>query len=143
MIDNKTYANSYSEVLTILNNIEGGYGKIPLSVINNLKRNCNPDYTYELDKNLPIAEQKMLDTTKAILSILFRNYWATNEQREIILQHEKNERILAENEKIRRYGKTVFDAKPENNAKPSTEMIVYKENIISRIINRIKGFFKM
>lgn len=143
MIDNKTYANSYSEVLTILNNIEGGYEKIPLSVINNFKKNCNPDYIYQLDKNLPISEQKMLDTTKAILSVLFRNYWATNEQRKIILQHEKNERILIENEKIRRYGKTVFDAKPENNTKQSAEMIVYKENIISKIVNRIKRFFKM
>ncbi len=142
MIDDKTYANSYSEVLTILDNIEDGYEKMPLSVINNFKKNCNPNYIYQLNRNLPIAEQKMLDTTKAILSVLFRNYWATNEQREVILQHEKNARISIENEKIRKYGKTVFSTKTENKLKPRDEMIVYKENIISRIMNRINRLFK-
>ena len=143
MIDSKTYANSYSEVLTILNNIEGGYGEIPSSVINNFKKNCNPNYVYEFNSNLPIVEQKMLDTTKAILSILFRDYWATDEQRKIILEYEKNERIRIENEKIKKYGNTtIFGPKNENETDSSVEMIVYKENIINKVINKIKSILK-
>lgn len=138
MINSKTYANSYSEVLTILNSIEGGYEEIPSSVINNFKRNCNPNYVYELNSDLPISEQKMLDTTKAILSVLFREYWATDEQRNIILQHEKNERIQIESEKTNKYKNTIFSV--ENKEKPRVEIISYKESIIDKIKKFLKKF---
>lgn len=138
MINSKTYANSYSEVLTILNSIEGGYEEIPSSVINNFKRNCNPNYVYELNSDLPISEQKMLDTTKAILSVLFREYWATDEQRNIILQHEKNERIQIESEKTNKYKNTIFSV--ENKEKRRVEIISYKESIIDKIKKFLKKF---
>ena len=136
MINGETYANSYSEVLAILNSIDGGYEEIPSSVINNFRINCNPNYVCELNGDLPISEQKMLDTTKAILSVLFRDYWATEEQRNIILQHEKNERILIESEKTNKYKNTIFSV--ENKEKPRVEIISYKESII----DKIKNFFK-
>ena len=82
-IDN--YPKAYKEVLTILENIpEEDFKKIPENMIEVFKLNQDKNYDYEIDINKPFEEQEMLDETKAIFANIFRDYWATPEQREKI-----------------------------------------------------------
>ena len=78
--------NAYTEVYTILQELnEEEYEKIPSEVIDAIRLNRNEEYFYELDEDLELKEQPMLPETKAILFNLFRDYLATQEQKEKII----------------------------------------------------------
>ena len=80
------YANAYSEVLEILKYIPvEDYNKIPKNKIELFETNANNDYssTYNPDKTL--EEQEVSKITKCIIAILFRDYWASEIQREKII----------------------------------------------------------
>ena len=48
----------------------------------------NDSYNFEIDINKSFEEQVLLEKTKIVLAILFRDYWATEIQREKIKQKE-------------------------------------------------------
>lgn len=81
MVDIK-YANAYSEVLEILKYIPvEDYNKIPKNKIELFKTNANNDYSFKYNPNKTLDEQNVSKTAKAIIAILFRDYWATEIQR--------------------------------------------------------------
>lgn len=143
------YANAYSEVLEILKFIsKEDYEKIPANKIELFNLNSNKEYefTYNLEKTLD--EQNVSKRAKAIIGILFRDYWATEEQREKIIRKQKNDRLILEEQK-----KSLYDIEnifkklnicSEIEAKEEvTEMVVYKANFITRVFNKIKKFLKI
>lgn len=102
----------------------------------------NPDYEYILEQDVPIKEQKMMEETKAILSIIFRDYWATPQQRNIIIEKEKYDMQEAEKKKIEKYGTEINfrnDNKEHFSQQNRNELVVYKENIFRKIINFLKN----
>ena len=69
------YYNALSEVSTILQHLElKELKKIPTEIIKDIEENKNLEYTYEIDNEKKLSEQKMLPETQAILSILYRDY---------------------------------------------------------------------
>ena len=76
-------SNAYTEVLVILRNLKDGYHSVPMNIIEKMKKECNLNHKFKLQPNLPLKEQELLDETKAILSVLYCNYWASIEQKEI------------------------------------------------------------
>lgn len=143
------YANAYSEVLGILKFIsQEEYEKIPESKIELFKVNSNKEYNFVYNPEKTLDEQNVSKRAKAIIGILFRDYWATEVQREKILRKQKNDRQILEEEKKSLYDvENIFKKRNMNNEEIEvkeeiTEMIVYKENFIVKIFNKIKNLFK-
>ena len=91
------YANACAEVVRILDYIPyRDYKKIPKDVILHYERNASKSYIFEYDINRSLDEQNVSKTAKIIIAILFRDYWATLEQKNKILSYEKFEAIKEE-----------------------------------------------
>ena len=136
--------NTYTEVYTILQELnEEEYNKIPLEIIETLKANMNKEYDYELDEEKELKEQPMLPQTKAILLNIFRDYLSTSEQKEKIIKMQNEERQKNELKKKKKYDVNVFENKTKEKLKQTNnqenELIKYKKNIFTKIINKIKS----
>lgn len=142
------YANAYSEVLEILKFIsQEEYEKIPESKIDLFKVNSNKEYNFVYNPQKTLDEQNVSKRAKAIIGILFRDYWATEAQRDKILRKQENDRLILEEQKKSLYDvENIFKKRTISNEtkvkEEVTEMAVYKENVIVRILNRIKKLFK-
>ncbi len=98
------YSNAYSEVLEILKYISiEDYNKIPKSKIKLFETNSNKNYKFEYNPEKTLDEQNVSPIGKTIIAILFRDYWATDKQREKILLKEQNDRLKIEEEKRNLY----------------------------------------
>ena len=150
------YANAYTEVLDILKYIsKEDYEKIPKSKIKVFEENCNKNYNFTYDENKTLDEQNLSEITKVIIAILFRDYWATKEQRYIIIKKQqeikdqKQKELMAKFEQNKNISEK--DLKKVNVASDldididyarGTNLETYKEeNIFKRIISKIRGIF--
>ena len=98
------YANAYSEVLEILKYIsKEDYEKIPNSKIELFETNHNKEYIFKYNPNKTLDEQNVSKTAKAIIAILFRDYWATELQKEKIIAKQNYDRMQLEEKKKERY----------------------------------------
>jgi len=98
------YANSCAEVVRILDYIPyKDYKKIPKDVILHYEKNANKSCDFEYDIKRSLGEQDVSKTAKTIIAILFRDYWATLEQKNKILNYEKYETIKEETLKKEKY----------------------------------------
>ena len=137
--------NTYKEVYTILQDLnEEEYNKIPSEVVSAIKENMNEEYEYELDEELELKNQPMLPETKAIWFNLFRDYLSTQEQKEKIIKMQNKERCKIELKKQRNYNADVFTNKTKENTKQieKQELIEYKERLLSKLFNQIRGWFR-
>ena len=83
---NIEYANAYSEVLEILKYVsEEEYNKIPKELIEVYEKNANKQHKFKYDSSQTLDEQEVSIITKGIIAILFRDYWATEMQKENIM----------------------------------------------------------
>lgn len=150
------YANAYTEVLDILKYIsKEDYEKIPKSKIKVFEENCNKNYNFTYDENKTLDEQNVSEITKVIIAILFRDYWATKEQRYIIIKKQQEIRDQKQKELMAKFeqNKNISekDLKKVNVASDldididyarGTNIETYKEeNIFKRIISKIRGIF--
>lgn len=150
------YANAYTEVLDILKYIsKEDYEKIPKSKIKVFEENCNKNYNFTYDENKTLDEQNVSEITKVIIAILFRDYWATKEQRYIIIKKQqeikdqKQKELMAKFEQNKNISEK--DLKKVNVASDldididyarGTNLETYKEeNIFKRIIIKIREIF--
>lgn len=122
------YANAYSEVLEILKFIsKEDYEKIPNSRIELFKTHQNKEYTFEYNPNKTLQEQNVSQKAKAIIGLLFRDYWATDEQKDKIIRKQNYDRQLLEEQKKSMYGvDNIFKKKSYENEEVK-EMVPYKE----------------
>lgn len=139
MLKTNNLPNAYSEVLEILKYIPSkDYKKIPEYIVDGFFNNRNKNYNYSIqDYNQNIVMYE----TNVILAVLYRDYWATEKQREKIKLKEKYDLQQLENEKIQKYNPdNLFknNTNIEKNIKAeSTNLIEYKESVIKKIINKI------
>ena len=140
---NIEYANAYSEVLEIIKYIpKEDYDKIPESKIKLFQTKSNPNHQLEYNPELTLEEQQVSKRAKAIIAILFRDYWATDEQREKIIRKQRNDLYKLEQEKYEKYSTdNIF-----NNQKNENKSIVVDKNNLpiknESLFNKIIGFLK-
>lgn len=139
------YANAYTEVLEILKNIsQEDYNKVPKEKINLFEHNANKEYIFDYDSTKTLEEQNVSKTARAIIAILFRDYWATDEQRNKIKAFQNNKRHQIDEENRQKYNTDIFKNRNNITTESITEksenmqLVEYKENIFKRIL----GFFK-
>ena len=150
MVNQTKYVNAYTEVyeiLSCLNNEE--YLKIPEELIEVFEENRNLEYEYEINDEQDLSKQPMLKESKAILLNLFRDYLATPEQNQKIKQWLQAVRVDLENQKQKQYNNNVFENNKKyekiNNEESKTilPVVIKKQSIFYRIINKLKSFFKI
>lgn len=153
MIENTCY-NAYTEVYEILSYMPISYvQKIPNELLNLFEKKRNKEYKYNVDTKKKINEQDMLVKTKAILSTLYKEYWADSSTKEKILQKEEKERIEYQNALREKYNpENIFQT--NNYSKETTQnkfnktlnrndtIEIYKDNFWKKIINKLKNIFK-
>lgn len=146
-MSNIEYANAYSEVLEILRYVSiNDYNKISKEQIKFFENNCNKDYNFFYNPYKTLDEQNVSKRAKAIIAIIFKDYWATDIQKEKIIAKQNYDRMQLEKEKQARYSvNDIFKNKRIENIENSTEtfaMIEYKETFLVKIINIIKKVLK-
>lgn len=67
--------------------------KIPIAFRKFIEKNKNKDYKPNITSGIPISEQVIKKETEAILSLIFRCYWATEEEKKEL---EKTDQITME-----------------------------------------------
>jgi len=120
--------------------------KIPKDKIEFFYNNMDKSYEYNITKET-FDGQTMLEETAAILTILFRDYWASPEQREKLDNFKSQaENALEDEARIKYNPDNLFKNRNKNNAEDivSEQAIVeYKESIFKRIINMIKNLLNL
>lgn len=145
------YSNVFTEVYVILSHLEtSDYEKIPADVIKTIENNRNQNYNYVMNENMDLDNQIMLPHTKAMLFNIFRDYLATEEQREKIKRMQKEDVVRLM--KARKTSGTSFtrnslnvnnasilhDAKAQDLSLTETT----KENIWIRILRKVRAIFR-
>lgn len=146
------YANAYTEVLEILSKMsKNDYNKIPRDMIQVFEIYSNKEYDFEYDFKKDFDQQGISKRAKLILAILFRDYWANDNQREKIIAKQNYDRQKLEEEKRKIYNTDIFKNKENNietdgidNIPEQVNMIQYehKKSIIKKIINKLKSIFR-
>ena len=113
---NSEYANAYKEVLEILKYIsKEDCNKISNDKIKFFKENANNSYKFKYNPLKSLDEQNVSRIGKTIIAILYRDYWATDVQRNRILAKEQNDRKKLEEEKRNIYNpNNIFDSNNKN-----------------------------
>lgn len=145
MIDN--YPKAYKEVIEILKYVpQESVDKIPEKTIDMFKVKMDKNWNFKVDINKPFEEQELLEETKAIFANIFRDYWATPEQKESIETREKYELEKIDEEKREKYNPNdIFKnnkfQKVDENTENNLPIEVKKENFFEKLLNFIKKFF--
>ena len=150
MVDSK-YGIAYSEVLEILKHIPiEDYNKIPRNEIELFETYADKDFIFNYDSSKTLEEQNVSNITKGIIILLFRDYWATEIQRNKIVSKQNYDRVKLEEKKKEKYNpdnifinnhKNSLVDIPENKQEKS---LVKIDDIkwYKKIWNRIKNFLK-
>lgn len=137
------YSIAYSQVLEILKYIPSAdYNKIPKEKIDLFKEFANKDYNFNYNPDKTLDEQNVSKITKRIIAILFRDYWATPEQKEKILKLQNEKREEVEQKKREKYNINIFEKADNELNKPVVAMnVVKKEKWYKRLLKKIKAIF--
>ncbi len=151
-ISKENIPNAYKEVNEILKHIgEEERDLIPENFYSIIKAKMNNDYNYYYDETKEFKDHEMLPETRAILGHIYLKYWADERERSIIERKLKNDIKHIEEEKREKYNpdkifKSIEENKLENKAGELQQevqaLIKVKESFLTRIINKIKKFFR-
>ncbi len=159
-MDKEKYNKAFKEVYMILKSFgKEMQGKIPTSLLDFIEENMDKDYFFILDDNIPLEEQSFMDETLGIISLIYRDYLCTDEEREKIkkedeiyfkeiqTQREKELREKYNPDNIFKKNSPTQDIIQDNISSEvisdNVAMVEYKESVFKKIINNIKSIFHM
>ena len=142
----ENYHKAYKEVIEILKYIpQESVNKIPKTMLETFEKKMDKDYVFNVDINKSFEEQNLLEETKDIFAVIFRDYWATPYQRERIKAKEKYDRQKIEEEKANKYNPDdIFKNKEKDNVGVNNNLPVEikKENFFKKLISFIKKIIR-
>ena len=140
---NVRISKSYKEVLTYLSLLPPTeLKKIPPEKLEIYAKYMDDSYDYKIDSSRPMQSQKMMEETKAILSNIFRDYFANDYQKQRILAKEKSDLQKIEQIKKEKYDPYKILEKRNKNKVEIKELVVYKHSYLKELIKKIKKLFK-
>ncbi len=147
------YRKALTEVEKILENTDKELvDKIPKDFMEFIKANKAVDYNFEVNKEKGLLEQEISDKTKALLSLIYRDYFCDKEEREKLIKKEREEEKIAEEEKRKKYNPDNIFQKEENKIdkqeeikeKQPMELVKYEElKWYQKIYQKILKIFKI
>lgn len=144
------FKEAAKEVLDILNHMETkDVDKIPKQFKEFLKKNSSEEYIPKIDYTKSIEETKLKQKTYDLLGVIYLNYWADEEEKEIFLKKiNENEKKYQEQLREKYNPDNIFKSRDNKTEEvrtigPTNEvaLIEYKESLIKKIINKIRNIF--
>lgn len=123
----------------ILNDFsETNKNKIPNTLINTISENMDKQY---------MDTDELLEETKEILYAILNKYVLSQSQKDNLAEYYRYYDAKMEEEKVKKYHydnifKTNNETKIENSTENNNQIVLYKENFIRKIINKIRKLFK-
>ena len=93
------YANLAAEMNILFRYIDDDLvEKVPQKIIEFFQDIASPTFRSKIDPRFPLDEQYLLPSTELMLTLLYRQYWCTEEEREeldrMIIEHQTIEKSL-------------------------------------------------
>ena len=136
-------SRAYTEVNYIINEMSNEMkNKIPSQILRNIENRMNKNYNFRIEEE-EFENAKLLEDTEKILSVLYTDYLASDEEKIVIQNKEK----ILENKKKETLAnielKEIFPKRQETNE--TTQIQENKELLNSKQVNwyiKIINFFK-
>ena len=143
---NSSTQKAYVEVIELLKFFSAEQVKnIPMEKLKVFLKYRDENYNYKVDKTKSFFEQNMMPETKAIFTILFEDYWATDEQKKVLKQIEAGAFKELEDKKRSLYNPdNLFKNKELNevgNNIKNANITLLNEKWYNKIILALKSFF--
>lgn len=148
MIDRRAFTE-INEVIKLLEEDENI--KIPNNFKKVIEHNMNKDYVVVIDD---IDNYDFLKDTKKLMSLIYTDYLATEEERQVILAKEEALEREKELEKRKEYSTDLFEKRKKYKTKEflkndnidekveNLDLVEYKESIFRKILSFIKKILK-
>lgn len=141
---NVIYSKAFSEVLFVINSLTPElYNMIPESFIKLLKE--NKDESYVITKDY-INKNGMLPETKAILSLIYRDFFQTDSERKKLIEQDKNELKQEDEKYLNVFKNTKLESQNDEQTVGVEEdkqlAVIESEKWYYRIFRKIKNLFK-
>lgn len=134
------YRNAFKEVDEILKYTDIDLvNKIPKKFINFLRENMNNEYEFYVQEGLSLNKQNLSEEASSTFALIYRDYWATEEEKEEFRKKDEEERKLKE-EKIEH----IFDKKDKEMTveKKNNQLIkIERKSFIKRLFLKLESFF--
>ena len=168
MIDVKSEARAYSEVYVFINALGDDYkNTISPKLYETIEKHRDLSYTPDFDLSQDITTETFSKEALALIAALNLKFWCKDqdERNRLMRQYQANNEIVKRKEEKEAYDHMFRDLKKEKmeaeaaqeaqanvsavtsssentSSLANTSMTVYKENIFTVIIDKIKSFFK-
>lgn len=144
----KNIRQAYSEVDEFLSLLsEEERNKIPENIRQIFRQEKDKNYLKGINPNIEIKDQNLLEETLAIIAMLNLNYICEDEEEKARLKevYANNEKKYQDILQLDFNEDKVFGIKQDYKIEENEDSILIpkKENILQRIINKIKVFFKV
>ena len=141
-----TTPKAYTEVLELLKFFSTEQvKKIPETKLKVFLKYRDENYSYKIDETKSFFEQDMMPETKAIFTVLFEDYWATDEQRKALKQKETEAFKELEDKKRSLYNPDdLFKNRRINEIENHTKnanISLLNEKWYNKIVLALKSFF--
>lgn len=137
------YAKACTEVLEILSHFsEEDFSKIPTDKIEFFEKNKDEDYEYKINPDIDLSKQYISDEANAIIVGLYKEYFATEHQKNVIDDILKHNQVLEDRENSVKYNpddlfKDKEEIKLDNNVEDEydaiTDLIERKESFLEKL----------
>jgi len=119
------------------------YRKIPESFIRFLEDNMDESYNYKVSHVDDFHNQEMLEETKIILAIIYKDYIATEKEKNYIIDKERRELLEKEKSAREKYNPDMLFKKEERKVetKETIEEQINKEESNNKIIEKRESIF--
>ena len=147
MVTNE-FAEASAELIEILNYVpKSEVEKIPLELRSFFEKAAKPGYSVQIDPYKSLNQQVLKEKTKDLITVIYRNYWCTEEERKLLDERLiENDRVYEEKLQMKFDPKLVFENKVKqriNDVKASQELIEKKsQSFIQNIFAKIRCLFK-
>lgn len=124
------------------------YKKIPKHFIDFIEENMDNNHEYKVEHVDDFQNQEMLEETRILLSIVYRDFLASDEEKKQIIESENEELLQEEKISQEKYDVyTIFEKRNNNKMKMQNDvlieknLVVVKEKWYQKLLNKIRDFF--
>ncbi len=146
---NEKYAKAYTEVLEIISHFsEEEYSKIPSETIRFYEENMDTSYNYKINPQIDLNQQYISKEAEALLVILFRDYFATQKQRDTLNNLLRQNQEKTDKEKYEKYNPNkIFKnginvTTTDDNQEVVLPAVIKEEKWYIKILKFFKSIFK-
>ena len=137
------YSKAYVEVLEIISHFsEEDFKKIPKSEIDFYNENKDNEYEFKINPNIDLNEQNISREANAILVALYRDYFATENQKQILEKLLKQNEQKEEEKKREKYNPDDIFKKDKEYSKIENNNEILPIEIEEKWYQKILDFFR-